>query len=148
MKYYEKYKHEDEKMAELFTLFHEFVHVELKEHDIDLYKDFIDELEDYVESVDEEEILEALSHLKKKDGTPGAKWTMDEVASVVTQFNIKERLGDLYCPKLFCFAMNYAYAVHCGTNKTLSSYVETAIEEFLDHNIPIKVKIKLINERA
>lgn len=146
-KYYERNKDDEVKMGKLFELFHEFVNTEVYETNIDLYNDFIDEFEDYIDYLEEEEIIGAITHLKKKDGTTGNKWSMEEVNAVVHQFNIKERLGENFCEKLFYFAMNYAYAVHCSSNKTLSSYVETAIEEYLDHNIPIKHKIRMMNER-
>ena len=146
-KYFNKYKDHEEKMEKLFELFDVFIMEEVKEANHELYSDFIDEFEDYVDFVEMEEIMDAVAHLKKKDGTPGAKWSEEDVESVAHQFNVPERLGEDYCKKLFWFAMNYAYAVHCGTNKTLSSYIELAIEEYLDNNVPLKCKVRIMNER-
>jgi hypothetical protein len=146
-KYFKKYKDHDDKMEKIFEFFEMFVMEEVKESDHELYLEFMDEFEDYVDFVEKEEIMVAVTHLKKKDGTPGVKWTEEEVASVAHQFNVPERLGEEYCPMLFWYAMNYAYSVHCGTNKTLSAYIELAIEEYLDNNVPLKSKIRLMNER-
>jgi hypothetical protein len=146
LKYHEKFKDEPEKMEKLFMLFEELITVDIKEENNELYEDFMMEFEDHVDFIDEEEIITAITYLKKKDGSPGNKWTKDEVEAVVKQFNIEERLGEKYCKHKFWFAMNYAYAVHCAPNKTLSNYVEMAIDEMMDANVPIKCKIRIMNE--
>jgi hypothetical protein len=145
-RFHEKFKNDEVKMEKLFGLFEELITVDLKEENMELYEDFMDEFEDEIDFIEEEEVITAITFLKKKDGTPGNKWSMEEVEPVIKQFNIEERLGDHFCKKKFWFAMNYAYAVHCAPNKTLSNYVEMAIDELLDANVPIKCKIRIMNE--
>jgi hypothetical protein len=144
--FHEKFKDDEEKMNKLYSLFEELVMVDLKEENHDLYEDFINEFEDHVDFIEEEDVITAITFLRKKDGTPGNKWTLSEIEPVIKQFNIEERLGEHFCKQKFWFAMNYAYAVHCAPNKTLSNYVEMAIDELMDKNIPIKCKIRIINE--
>lgn len=145
-KYHDKYKEDNEKMGKLFELFEELIVVNIKEENRELYDDFMMEFEDHMNFISEEDVITAITYLKKKDGSPGNKWTKEEVEAVIKQFNIEERLGARYCKEKFWFAMNYAYAVHCAPNKTLSNYVEMGIDEMMDNNIPIKCKIRLINE--
>ena len=94
-------------------------------------------------------IIEVRGHnLKRKDGTrSGIKWTKDEVASVAGQYDVKSKVeaaGKKYDPLYFWFAMNYVYAVHNNTNRTLNGYVELAVDEITNKNICFHDVIKRI----
>jgi hypothetical protein len=145
-KFHTRFKDDSIKMEKLYDLFEELVMEDLKKENPELFMEFIEEFEEYTDFLSEEDIITAITYLKKKDGSPGNKWTKEEVDTVVKQFNIEERLGEHFCKEKFWFAMNYAYAVHCSPNKTLSNYVEMAIDEMMDANVSIKHKIRIMNE--
>jgi hypothetical protein len=65
-KYHDKYKHDEAKMNKIYSLFEELVLIDLKEENVELYEDFIDEFEDTVDFVEEEEITSAITFLRKK----------------------------------------------------------------------------------
>lgn len=146
----EKHPHDIEKMVELQELIGNFFDREVYEKAYDLYADFKEELEDFVYELTEEIIVEAASFLKRKDGFTGAKWTREEVDSVAKQFDAEMKVKSHdkdYDPLLFWFAMNYAYATHSALNKTISVYIDLAVDEMTDKNVCIKEKIREIHRR-
>jgi recombinational DNA repair protein RecT len=146
----EKHPHDIDKMTELQEMIGSFFDHRVYEKDYDMYVEFKEELEDFVYELTDEIIIETASYLKRKDGFVGPKWSREEVESVAKQFDAENKVKSHdkeYCPILFWFAMNYAYATHSALNKTISVYIDLAVDELTDKNICIKDKIREIHKR-
>jgi hypothetical protein len=146
--YIERHHGNPDSMEPLMELFEELVCEELKTENPELYIEFMEEFNELMNEITEEDIHDAVASLIKKDGTRGAKWSREETDSLIGQFNIRDRVGrDRFEEIDFWFAMNYAFANHSAPNKTVSSYIELAIDEMLDQNVCFNKKIRIINEQ-
>lgn len=137
-----------EQMEELGDLLEELISVELKENHHEMYLEFMAEFDELVNEITDEDIIFAAENLCRKDGAKGPKWSMEETDKLMHQFNIKEKSHKEIREIEFWFAMNYAFATHASPNKTISVYIDLALDELHDKNVCFKHKIKLLNEKA
>lgn len=136
--------HLDEKDEARIKKFYEFLDeyfVELKEEHHEIYEHFKTELHEFVYEVDSEMVHEAVKKLVRRDGTVGPKWTKDDTNAVAKQYNLHTKRVE-FDACIFYFAMNYVYAVHFTPEKTITHYVDIALEEIDDRNVCIKDKIR------
>jgi len=133
-----KHLDDQEKIKELTTFIEAFF-VDLGDDFEDIKEIFAEELNEYTYEVTEEELDEAAKKLVRKDGTiSGIKWDHEEIENVIKQYGVKEKFTELkcrFCPLYFWFAMNYVYATHYNTNRTLTGYIELAIDELCNKNV-------------
>lgn len=147
IKHYITRHHGDpESMEPLMDLFEELVCDELKHNYPELFSDFMIEFNELMNEITDDDIISAVSFLVRKDGSTGAKWSREETDSLIHQFNIREKAGKKFDDIDFWFAMNYAFANHSAPNKTISAYIELALDEMLDKNICFNKKIRTLNE--
>ena len=102
---------------------------------------FYEELDDFLDDITHEKIEYVLSNIRRKDGKVGIKWTCDETKTVAKQFDVCAKLKEHhkeFDPDCWWFAMNYAYAVHYCISKSLSNYVDIAIDELTNPAIKMK----------
>lgn len=138
--YIEAHHDHPEKMEKLSEFVHGyFKHI--KEQHPEYYDEFKDELEDFTFVIDDEVIECAIKHLIRKDGKTGKKWEQDDTTAVGKQYGIFTKHVDI-TPMIWYFALNYTYAVHYRTDRTIAEYVELSCEEIADKNICIEGKIK------
>lgn len=133
-----------------FAEFLENFFKDLEEEDMEIREAFEEDVEDFVYEITEEKLYMVMKKFKHKDNTvSGIKWTKEEVASVVNQYDIKNRIityGKDFCDLHFWFAMNYVYATHYNPNRSTSGYVELAMDEYCNKNMSFKEVIKKMNE--
>jgi hypothetical protein len=147
IKHYIARHHGDpDSMEPLMDLFEDLVCDELKHNHPELYHEFMEEFNELMNEITEEDIINAVGMLMKKDGTRGPKWAREETDSLIHQFNIREKAGKKFEDIDFWFAMNYAFANHSAPNKTISAYIDLALDEMLDKNVCFKKKIRILNE--
>jgi hypothetical protein len=146
--YMKKHNNSAESIDKVSDLFEDLICEELKENHHELYEEFMAEFDELINEITDEDIHMAVDHLCRKDGTKGPKWTREETDSVITQFNIHDKALKDFSDIEFWFAMNYAFAVHGAPNKTISVYIDLALDELFDKNICFKSKVRLLNEKA
>ena len=138
---YIKAHHDDSERMEKLSLFvHEyFKHI--KEKHPEIYHDFKDELDDFTFEIDDVVIETAITNLSRKDGKAGKKWEIEDTTAVGKQYGIFTKHAEI-STLIWYFALNYTYAVHYRTDRTIAEYVELSCEEISDKNICIEGKIK------
>lgn len=139
---HEKFPDKAHEVAELFEEFLLEVKIEMPE----VHKELMEDIDEVVDIVTEEEIACAISNMERKDGVKEPKWKKEEVIDMIKSFSIHEKAGKDFCNHQFWFAMNYAYATHAAPNKTISVYIDLALDEMFDKNVTIKEKIRILNE--
>ena len=137
-----------EQMEDLGDLLEELIDVELKENHHEIYVEFMEEFDEIIDEITEEDIIFAAEHLCRKDGSKGPKWSREETDKLIGQFGIRDKAHKEFTEVGFWFAMNYAFATHASPNKTISVYIDLALDELQDKNVCFKHKIKLLNEKA
>jgi predicted RNA-binding protein len=141
----------NEEKIESFSQFIEnfFANID-DEHSI-VHVDFSNEIENFTEEVDTEMITAVVANLRHKDGTlSGEKWNMEEVKTVVKQYDVKnkiESIGKIFDFQKFWLSLNYAYATHYSINRTINGYIDLAIDEYTNRNICFETLIKKIFEK-
>ena len=113
----------------------------MKEEHPEYYEEFKEELEDFTFVIDDDVVEHAIANLIRKDGKSGKKWEIEDTNAVGKQYGIftkHEHITNL----IWYFALNYTYAVHYRTDRTIAEYVELTCEEIADKNICIEGKIK------
>jgi hypothetical protein len=124
---------------------------EMDESYAEIKEGFITEIEDFVDELDEEMIHQVAENLKHKNGDlSGIKWSKEEVASVVKQYDVASKLeacGKKYDCLHFWLAMNYVYATHHSNSRTINGYVDLAIDELCNKNICFDHLVKKIFEK-
>lgn len=108
---------------------------------VDMANKFYDELDDFLDEITHEKIEHVLSHLHRKDGVVGIKWSLEETKTVAKQYDVRTKLknhGREYDDDCWWFALNYAYAVHYCVSKSITNYVDIAIDEITNKNIKMK----------
>lgn len=137
MSYLEKYKEHPEKVKNLIKFISDFFE-NLHNEDASIKDSFIEELDEFINDINDQTIAETIKMLKHRDGSEsGIKWNKDEVDAIVIQYKIPEKLesyGEAYNKLYFWFDMNYVYAVHYNENREVSGYVELAIDEYCNKN--------------
>jgi uncharacterized protein with WD repeat len=146
--YLHKYGHDEEKVNEFAEFLEMFFHDAPEEHH-EMVSEFEDEIEDFVWEISDEELMAAIENLKRRDGThSGIKWTHDETCLAAKQFGVEAKIKELkkghFESLKFWFAMNYVYAVHYKSDKSLSCYVELAIDELTNKNVHFDDIIKSV----
>ena len=133
-----KHKDDEEKMIEL-SKFVEAFFTDLGDDFDDVKEIFAESLCDYTYEISEEEIDAAVSKLMRKDGVvTGVKWTKPEIESIIKQYSIKDKFTEIGCSfkeLYFWAAMNYVFATHFNTNRTIAGYIELAVDELCNKNI-------------
>jgi hypothetical protein len=133
-----KHVGEEEKLHH-FSQFIEDFFQSVPEESAHITHNFYSELENFADEIDEEMIEAVVENLRHKDGTvSGAKWTIEEVKTVVKQYDVKnkiESIGKHFDCHKFWFALNYVYAVHHSINRTINGYIDLAIDEYTNKNI-------------
>ena len=114
----------------------------LKEHHIDAYIEFKEKFEKATFVITDDVILKSLANLKRKDKKEGIKWTIDDTSSVAEQYGIHTEKW--YDKSLWFFALNYTFANHYEQNRSLADFVKLAEDEYLDENISICKKVKIL----
>ena len=139
-----RFEHLGEKDVHKVEKFYEFLDeyfVELKEKHHDVYDDFKEQLHDFVYEVDPEMVHDAVQKLIRKDGVVGAKWSKDDTNAVAKQYGLPAKRVE-FDACVFYFAMNYVFAVHYSPDRTITHYVDLALDEIDDRNVCIKDKIR------
>ena len=134
------YHDHPDKMEKLSEFIHEYF-IEIKENHPEYYDDFEDELEEFTFIIDDKVIEEAIDNLVRRDGKLGKKWEHEDTTAVGKQYGIFTKHPDV-TPMIWYFALNYTYAVHYKSDRTIADYVELTCEEIADKNICIEGKIK------
>jgi hypothetical protein len=142
-----RHNHSPESIEPIMDLFEELICDELKHNHRELHDEFMEEFLLITDAITDEEIEEAVCNLCRKDGTRGAKWTREETDTVIGQFNIRDKALKEFSNIEFWFAMNYAFAVHGAPNKTISTYIDLALDEMFDKNVCFKTKVRILNEK-
>lgn len=146
--HYLKKHHGDEVAFEkMGDLFEDLICNDLKENHREMYNVFMENFHSLTDQITDEDICEAIEHLHRKDGIVGPKWSKDEVISVMHQFNVREKTTEHFSDVEFWAAMNYAFASHAAPNKTMSAYIDLAMDELFDKNVCFKKKMKFIIEK-
>jgi hypothetical protein len=148
--YLKRHANNDEKMAEFSEFIEAFFHG-MEEEYAEVKAGFYNELEDFTEELDEEMIHAIVEKFKRKDGTiSGVKWTLEEIESVAKQYDVKAKLEGTGKPcdlLKFWVSMNYVYAVHYSINRTISGYIDLAVDEYTNKNICFDTLLKKIFEK-
>jgi len=148
--YLKKHDGDEEKIHELSDFIESFFH-EMDDDYSDVRSAFYMELDDFTDEVDEEMVSQIIDNLRQKDGTVvGMKWSIDDVESVAKQYGVKEKIESCGCKyELYKYwlALNYVYAVHYSSNRTVNGYIELAIDELCNKNIHFEDLIKRIFEK-
>lgn len=103
------------------------------------YKKYDDKLEKiyHHETLSEEEALEYVSHMKNKDGSYGAHWTMQQTTDYLRSHPEFEHLN----PVCFYVAMNMMYSDYYTISRTTDTYANLAKDFIDDADAPVdKVK--------
>ena len=137
-----------ESIEKISDLFEDLICDELKNNHRALYNEFMIEFDEIINEITDEDIECAVEHLCRKDGRKGAKWSREETDNIIKQFNIHEKALKDFTEIEFWFSMNYAYAVHGGPNKTISAYIDLALDELFDRNVCFKSKVGILNEKS
>lgn len=136
--YLTKHSGNDEKIQNFAFFIESFFH-DMDEDYSDIKEAFCEELEDFTDEVDESMVTAIVENLKRKDSIhSGVKWTIEETETVCKQYDVKnkvESLGKRYDPLKFWLSMNYVYAVHFSINRSVTGYVDLAIDEMTNKNI-------------
>jgi hypothetical protein len=145
-----KHHDNDEKIKD-FSMFIENFFCSMEEDYSEVKAGFFMELDDFTEELDEEMLHEIVSKFKRKDGTlSGIKWSIEEVESVIKQYDIKGKLaetGKSCDPLKIWVALNYVYATHYSINRTINGYIDLAIDEYGNKNICFDSLLKKIFEK-
>ena len=140
-----RHKDEDERLVEL-SKFVEAFFTDLGDDFSDIKEIFAESLCDYTYEISEEEVEEAVKKLMRKDGViSGIKWTKAEIESISKQYSIKDKFSELGCSYnelYFWAAMNYVYATHFNTNRSIVGYIELAIDEMCNKNVGFDLILK------
>jgi hypothetical protein len=148
--YLMKHSGDEEKIHAFSGFVEDFFHSIPEDHE-KIKDDFLYELEDFAEEIDEEMMVSMVEKLQHKDGTlSGEKWSLDEVMTVSKQYDVKnkiESIGKKFDCHKFWFALNYVYAVHHSINRTINGYIDLAIDEYTNKNIFFDKIIKKIFEK-
>lgn len=144
LEFISKNKEDHEKLEAFATFIDDYFPDEEK-------KTFTKKLNDALGEVDEDDVCEIIKELKRRDGTlSGMKWGKLEADSVATQYNLRSKFreyGHEYDCLTFWFAINYVYATHYNINRSLSGYVELAIDEIMNKNVCLEEYMKKMIEK-
>lgn len=132
---------DDNGRIEKFSLFIHDYFKHLKEQHPEIYHDFKEELDDFTFEINDDVIENAIARLIRKDGKNGKKWEIEDTTAVGKQYGIFTKHAEI-STSIWYFALNYTYAVHYRTDRTIAEYVELSCEEISDKNICIEGKIK------
>lgn len=138
--YIEEHHDDLSKMEKLSKFMHDYFK-DVKEKHPEIYHDFKEELDDFTFEIDDEVIEHSIGKLSRKDGKIGKKWEKEDTTAVGKQYGIFTKNAEI-TNMIWYFALNYTYAVHYRTDRTIAEYVELACEEIADKNICIEGKIK------
>jgi hypothetical protein len=130
--------------------FIDFMYDAMDRTPVDMVNKFYDELDDFLDNITHEKIEHLLTHIIRKDGVVGIKWSCEETKSVAKQYDVINKLknhGVTYNDDCWWFALNYAYAVHYCVSKSVSNYVDIAIDELTNKNIKMKYLIRHMLEQ-
>jgi hypothetical protein len=131
-------------MEQFSDMLEGFICDEVKEHHPEMHERFMAEFHELMNAPTNYEIEMAVGALIRKDHANGPKWGLDDVKTVAAQFNLHEKTDNKFSDHELWFAMNYAFAVHGAPNKTMSAYIELAIDELHDPNVCYKDKIRVL----
>lgn len=135
--YLEKYKLQPEKIKSLISFISKFFE-SLSSEDKTIKDAFVEELDEFINEINEQTVLDAIKQLKHRDGkVSGQKWNKDEIDAIVIEYKIPDKLesyGEVYNKLYFWFDMNYVFAVHYNENREVSGYIELAIDEYCNKN--------------
>ncbi len=153
-KFAHKHGVESKKMEHFAIFLDEFFNTKVKGCADDLYDAFVEELDVVLNELTEEDLECMLSEIHRKDGHIGCKFKREEACLLAKQYDIESRIcamGHEYDASHWWVMINYVYATHFATNKSIAAYIELTIDELVDKNICTKTKIcmmyKKYNER-